>query len=123
MFTNLPRCSQSMNSLTYVQTPSCFLYVLELSRDHTSLYYRRLKKVLYYPCGSITFTLAGLNIENLYKRMGTWAFLEFNAYSIFYFAQWTTNYDLFEKYFNSILKMPSYKYWFIMQQITPFLIT
>ena len=53
MFTNSPRCSQSMNSLIYiysVQTPSCLLWVLDQSRGHTSSYYRRpKKKILYYP--------------------------------------------------------------------------
>ena len=46
MFTNLLRCSQSINSLIYVysiQIPSCFLWVLDHSRDHTSSYYRRPK--------------------------------------------------------------------------------
>ena len=47
MFTNLSRCSQSINSLIYVysmQIPSYFLWVLDHSRDRTSLYYRRPKK-------------------------------------------------------------------------------
>ena len=48
MFTNLSRCSQSINSLIYVysmQIPSYFLWVLDHSRDRTSLYYRRPKKI------------------------------------------------------------------------------
>ena len=41
MFTNLPRCSKSINSLIYlysIQIPSCFLWVLDHSGDHTFLY-------------------------------------------------------------------------------------
>ena len=46
--TNLPRCSQSMNSLIYVysiQIPSCFLWVLHDSRDRTFCAYCRPKKL------------------------------------------------------------------------------
>ena len=46
IFTNLPWCSQSINSLMYVysiQIPSCFLWVLNHSYDCTCLYYRRPK--------------------------------------------------------------------------------
>ena len=41
-FTNLPWCSQSINSLIYVhyiQIPSCFLWVFDDSHDCTSSYY------------------------------------------------------------------------------------
>ena len=51
-FTNSPRCSQSINSLIYVYSihiPSCFLWVLDHSRDRTSSYYRRPKKISCYP--------------------------------------------------------------------------
>ena len=54
-FTNLPWCSQSINSLIYVhsiQIPSCFLWVFDDSHDRTSSYYRHPKKkniFLYYP--------------------------------------------------------------------------
>ena len=46
-FTNLPRYSQNMNSWIYVypiQIPSCFLWVLDHSRYHTSSYYHHPKK-------------------------------------------------------------------------------
>ena len=42
MFTNLPQCSQSTNSLIYVysiQILSCFLWVLDHNCDHYSSYY------------------------------------------------------------------------------------
>ena len=45
MFTNLPQCNQSINSLIYVyssQIPSCFLWVPHHIRDHSSSYYCRL---------------------------------------------------------------------------------
>ena len=53
MFTNLPWCSQSVNSLVYVypiQIPSSFLWVLDHSRDCTSSYcHCPPQKILYYP--------------------------------------------------------------------------
>ena len=48
MFTNLPQCSQSINSLIYVysiQILSCFLWVLDHSCDHYSSYYCCPKKI------------------------------------------------------------------------------
>ena len=51
-FTNLPQCSQSINSLTYVysiQIPSCFFWKLSHIHDHTFLYYHHPKHFLYYP--------------------------------------------------------------------------
>ena len=51
-FTNSPRCSQSINSLIYVfsmHIPSCFLRVLDQSRDRTSSYYRCPKKISLLP--------------------------------------------------------------------------
>ena len=45
-FTDLPRCSQSINSLIYVYSiliPCGFLWVLDHSHDLTSSYYRRPK--------------------------------------------------------------------------------
>ena len=49
-FTNSPQCSLSMNSLIYVcsiHIPSCFLWELDHSCDHTSWYYRCPKKIMY----------------------------------------------------------------------------
>ena len=53
MFTNLPRCSQSMNSLIYIyiysiQIPSYFLWVFDHSHGHTVSCYCCPKKFLYY---------------------------------------------------------------------------
>ena len=54
MFRNLPRCNNSMSSLIYIykystQIPSCFLLVLDHSRDHTFSTNATQKKSLYYP--------------------------------------------------------------------------
>ena len=54
-FTNLSRCSQSINSLIYVysiQIPSYFLWVLVYSRDRTSSYYHCPKKFSALPPAS-----------------------------------------------------------------------
>ena len=51
MFTNLPRCSQSMNSLIYIysiQIPSYFLWVFDHSHGHTVSCYCCPKKFLHY---------------------------------------------------------------------------
>ena len=51
-FTNLLRCSQSINSLIYVyslQIPSCFLWVHDHSRDCFSSYCRRPRKFSVLP--------------------------------------------------------------------------
>ena len=51
---NLPQCTQSINSPMYVylQIFSCFLWVLDHSRDRTSSYYCRRKKMSVLPPGS-----------------------------------------------------------------------
>ena len=51
IFTNLPQCSQSMNSLIYIysiQISRCFLSVLDHSHGHTFSCYRCPKKFLYH---------------------------------------------------------------------------
>ena len=51
-FINLPRCSQSINSLMYVysmQIPSWFLWVLDHIRDRISMYYHLPKKLSVLP--------------------------------------------------------------------------
>ena len=51
IFTNLPWCSQSMNSLIYIysiQIPSCFLWVLDFLCTTAAQ-----KKILYYPLPTI----------------------------------------------------------------------
>ena len=52
MFTNLPQCSQSMNSLIYIysiQIPSYLLWVLDRSHGHTFSCYCCPKKVSVLP--------------------------------------------------------------------------
>ena len=75
-FTNLPGCSQSMNLLIHVcsiQIPSCFQWVLNHIRDHTSSYYRRPIKFSVLPPRPVNIPCLGdsdIDVYQIIKNRG-----------------------------------------------------
>ena len=86
IFSNLPLCSQSINSLIYVyslQIPNCFLWVLDHSRDRTSLYYRRRKNFSALPpelSQVQPITWAFHSIKKLEKPPDSWLLKQLSIY-------------------------------------------